>query len=139
MSRFILDTDALSLLQRNHPIVVQHVAATPRSELAVSIITVQEQVTGRFAFIQRAKQPDRIALGYELLTETVRSLISTPILSYTEPAVHRFLALVRMRLNVGRMDLRIAAIALEFGAVVVTRNVRDFRRVPGLTIEDWTV
>jgi tRNA(fMet)-specific endonuclease VapC len=44
-----------------------------------------------------------------------------------------------MKLNVGRMDLRIGAIALEHGATVVTRNLRDFRRIPNLTAEDWSV
>ena len=47
--------------------------------------------------------------------------------------------LFRLRLNVGRMDLKIAAVALEIGAVVVTDNLRDFGRVPGLDVEDWTV
>jgi tRNA(fMet)-specific endonuclease VapC len=47
--------------------------------------------------------------------------------------------LLRRRLNVAGNDLRIAAIALETGAGVVTRNLRDFNRVAGLQCEDWSI
>jgi len=66
-------------------------------------------------------------------------VIQFPVLSFTEPAIQRFEQLLTLKLNVGKMDLRIAAITLEHGAVVVTRNQRDFARVPGLVIEDWSV
>ena len=61
------------------------------------------------------------------------------ILPYTEPAIGRVAQLKGLRLNVRVMDLRIAAIALEHGASVVTRNRHDFGRVPGLNVEDWSV
>jgi tRNA(fMet)-specific endonuclease VapC len=43
-----------------------------------------------------------------------------------------------MSLNVRKMDLRIAAIVLEIGATLVSRNLRDFRRIPNLAVEDWS-
>ena len=54
-----------------------------------------------------------------------------------EPILNRFDQLVRLRLNVGKMDLKIAAAALELGATVVTNNTREYRRVAGLRIENW--
>ncbi len=96
MTVHVLDTDILSLYQRGHPVVCQHVTAHPATDLAIT-------------------------------------------LPFPEPAQLRFEQLAAMKLNVRKMDLRIAAIALEQGAVVVTRNLRDFQRVPGLVVQDWTV
>ena len=39
--------------------------------------------------------------------------------------------------KIGRADLLIACIALAHGETLVTRNVRHFKQVPGLTIENW--
>lgn len=62
-----------------------------------------------------------------------------PLLPFTVAAIARCQSLLRQNLNVRKNDLRIAAIALEHNAKVVTANVRDFSRVPGLSVEDWTV
>lgn len=43
------------------------------------------------------------------------------------------------RVRISTMDLRIASIALSHNLIVLTRNEVDFRKVPGLSIEDWTV
>ena len=61
------------------------------------------------------------------------------VLPFTVPAILRFEQLRAMRLNIGLMDLRIAAGTLENGLTVVTRNQTDFGRVPGLLAVDWSV
>jgi tRNA(fMet)-specific endonuclease VapC len=139
MSLFVLDTDHLTLYYRGDPIVVRGVDARPSTDLAISIITVDEQITGWYTLTRRARQPWEIARAYAHLGDAVVRLAKWRILPYTESAIARVTQLKALRLNVRLMDPRIAAIALENGAVVVTPNRRDFGRVPGLSIEDWSV
>jgi tRNA(fMet)-specific endonuclease VapC len=73
------------------------------------------------------------------LAESIRFYTGIQVLLFTLPAITRYQQLLQLKLNVGKMDLRIGATALEHGAVVVTRNLRDFRRIPNLTAEDWSV
>lgn len=98
-------------------------------------MTVDEQLTGWYTLTRQARRPEEIARAYAHFGEAVLRLARWPILPYTEPAIGRVAQLKALRL----MDLRIAAIALENGAVVVTRNRRDFGRVAGLRIEDWSI
>lgn len=42
------------------------------------------------------------------------------------------------RIRIGTMDLKIAAITIAKGAILVTRNLADFEQVPNLQAEDWT-
>ncbi|HEX3146954.1 MAG TPA: type II toxin-antitoxin system VapC family toxin [Gemmataceae bacterium] len=138
MSLFVLDTDIISLYQHNHPMVCAAVQSHPISELAITVLAVEEQLSGWYNELRKAKKTAALAAVYHRMALTVRFLGHLPILSFTEPAIDRYEDLKRLKLKIKKTDLRIAAIALENNAIVVTRNVRDFGRVPGLQIEDWS-
>ena len=78
-----------------------------------------------------------MARVYQRLAETVKWFASLEILSFAVPAIARFEQLRRMKLPVAANDLRIAAMALEHGAILVMRNSADFAKVPGLVRDDW--
>jgi tRNA(fMet)-specific endonuclease VapC len=139
MSLYILDTDVLSLFQRGHPVVNKRLANHAISELAITVLSVEEQLSGWYTQLRRAKNPSKLAAVYQRLANTVSSLSRLTIISFSEPAILRYEELRRAKLAVKKMDLRIAAVALEHRAIVVTRNLRDFQQVPGLTVQDWTV
>ena len=128
----------VSLYERGSEAVVARVASQNPQELAVTVISVEEQLTGWYTLLRRAKRPGQLAAVYQRLANTVSFLGSLQILSFTELAIARYEALRRLNLNIGAMDLRIAAIVLEVGGTLITRNTRDFARVPGLVFADWS-
>lgn len=138
MPLYVFDTDSVSLLRKHHPELSRRARAVPSADRAITVITVEEQLTGWYTYLRRATRPQQIERAYRELAEAVTYFARLPILPFTLPAIARFEWLRKQKLNVGADDLRIAAIALEAGAVVVTRNVRDFRRAPNLAVEDWT-
>lgn len=139
MSLYVLDTDILSLFERGHPAIEQHVGLAAPTDIVTTIISVEEQLTGWQGRLRRLRKPEAIAQVYERFTATVSFLSGLRILSFTEDAIRRYLDIASLKLNIGKMDSRIAAIALENSGTVVSRNRRDFERVPNLTVFDWTV
>jgi tRNA(fMet)-specific endonuclease VapC len=139
MPVYVLDTDILSLHQRKHPRVEIGVANHATDALCVSTVTIEEQISGWSSLARMAKTPQSHEHAAMFLAALVVSWGKFAVVPMTLTAIARFDGLVRAKLNVKRNDLRIAAIALELGATVVTRNRRDFGRVPGLVIEDWAI
>lgn len=139
MATFVLDTDIFSLHQANHPRVLLHVAAHAADTLLVSTVTIEEQFSGWSALARSARSPAEHEAASRFLAELVPTWGRFPAAHLTLAALAEFDRLVRARLNVRRNDLRIAGLALSLGAVAVTRNARDFGRVPGLVVEDWSV
>jgi len=139
MAIFLLDTDILSLYQRNHTQVLAAIANHSTDQLCLSSISIEEQISGWSGLSRSAKNHQQQAQAAMLLSTLVVSWNRFAIVPLTEAALRRFDLLVRAKLNVRYNDLRIAAIALELGAAIVTRNRRDFGRVTGLVIEDWSL
>jgi tRNA(fMet)-specific endonuclease VapC len=138
MSLFVLDTDTVSLFQHDHPAVSAEVQRHSLSELAITVLTVEEQLSGWYNELRKAKKAPALAAVYQRMALTVQFLGHLPILSFTEPAILRYEGFQQLKLQVKKTDLRIAAIVMENSAILVTRNARDFKRVPGLQFVDWS-
>lgn len=135
---YLLDTDHVSLDQRGHTLVAARIEAAGPEHVAISIITVEEQLRGWLAVIRSAKTAEQRSAAYARLHATIEYFASTTLLDYDLEAEHHFEVLRQQGIRIGSQDLRIAAIALTRDAMVVTRNHRDFRMVPGLLLADWS-
>jgi len=139
---YLLDTDHISILQRHsgveHTTLISRIRRHPEEEFSFSIISFHEQVLGAHTFLARARSPRDVLRGYRLLDEIIRGFSAAPVLTFEDAASDVFGDLVARRVRVATMDLRIVAIALANNVVLLTRNVRDFGKVPGLRTENWT-
>ena len=140
--KYVLDTDHISLIQRKqnpeYRAIQAKFARHARDEIYPSVVSFHEQILGRHNYISRARTNHDLISGYKLLHETLLSYQSGSLLDMDIAAVATLDQLIANRVRLKTMDLRIAAITLSVGATLVTRNARDFSKVLGLSIEDWT-
>lgn len=129
--RYLLDTNVVSALANDpHGPVAQRALERGQDRLCTSVVVVCEIWFG----VVRKKSLK--------LEHSVRSVLGVlPILSL-EPGVELHYAEIRERLEkkgavIGATDLLIAAHARSVGATLVTRNEREFKRVPHLAVENW--
>jgi tRNA(fMet)-specific endonuclease VapC len=139
MIQYLLDTDHFTLHELCHSPLRQHLAAHPPDAIAISIVTAEEALRGRLALLAKNQRGAARLHAYAKLLETLRFLNTIPIVAFEQPAEDQFQQLKAQNIRVGTRDLKIAAVALANSLIVVTRNRRDFGRVPGLTLEDWTI
>jgi tRNA(fMet)-specific endonuclease VapC len=141
--KYLLDTDHISFLQRRSGaeflILAARIAQHQPTDLAFSIISFHEQVIGAHTFITRSQTPSDTVRGYTLLMEIIGGFSAATILPFDAGAVAIFEGLRAQRVRIATMDLRIAAIALSRGLVLLTRNTSDFSKVPNLITQDWTM
>jgi tRNA(fMet)-specific endonuclease VapC len=141
MTLWVLDTDSLSLLERGNPKIQERLRQVNADLVAISIVTAEEKMKGRLAAINSLsgiERIDRLAVAYRDLQSSIEDLQALPILPFSELAKDRYRDLLQQKIRVGSHDLRIAAIVLSIEGILVTRNRRDFERVPSLQIDDWS-
>jgi tRNA(fMet)-specific endonuclease VapC len=142
MTRYLLDTDHVTLLQKSDSNCMEKLNRIDPGLIAITVVTVEESVRGWTQAIRQASVPsqfDRLVWAYTGLRSTVQYLAQFQLVDWTEESSHQFSALRRQGIRIGTQDLRIASMALSLDAIVVTRNHRDFSKVPGLLSEDWTI
>jgi tRNA(fMet)-specific endonuclease VapC len=141
--KYLLDTDHLSILQRqagkDFSNLSTRMVQRPLSDFAVSTVTFHEQMLGSHAYINRARNVNDVVKRYEMMARLVTDFKVLPLISFDSSAATAFDQLQSQQIQLAKMDARIAAIALSRELVLLTRNHRDFSKVAGLLIEDWTV
>ena len=136
---YILDTDHISLFQRNNPSVVARVSETPPDRLATTVITFEEQIRGRLDRVRKAKSDEEIIRAYKNLLATFFYFQSVRVIGFDEKSQIVFRSLREKKIRIGTQDLRSASVALTRNATIVTRNNQDFTSVPSLKIQDWSL
>jgi tRNA(fMet)-specific endonuclease VapC len=138
---FVLDTDHFSLMEWSagpaRQNLLQRLSTVPPDEVFTTIVTYEEQTRGWMAYAARARTTAQQVAAYRKLERHLDLYRRVQVLGFDERAGTEFERLRAVRLRIGTMDLKIAAIALAHDATVLTRNVKDFSRVPSLHVEDW--
>ncbi len=142
MSLWILDTDHVSLALQEHPLVTARIKQRD-SEVAITVITAQELFNGWVVRINDPRLAGELVPLYARFSLTLNFLRKIQILNFDDSANIRYVQLLQLDRSLRKKrlqeDLKIAAIALSTGAIVATRNQRDFSLVKGLCLEDWTI
>ena len=131
--RYLLDTNiCIYIIKRSPPVVYDRLKKLHVGDVGVSAITYCELQFG----VARSSRPEENQLA---LAEFLGPL---EVLDFPSEAAVVFGAIrahvQRAGLPIGNYDLLIAAHALHLGLTVVTNNTKEFDRVPGLKVENWT-
>ncbi len=131
--KFMLDTNiCIYLIKRQPEAVLERFASHPVGDIGISVITLAELEYGA----SKSSNPFR---NREALEQFVLPLEIAPFDRPATLTYGKIRALLEKKGRpIGSMDMLIAAHALSLGARLVTNNVKEFMRVPGLRVENWT-
>jgi tRNA(fMet)-specific endonuclease VapC len=137
----LLDTDHLSVLRFRSgdrcARLFARMEAAKDEVFGTTIINVAEQMKGWLAAINKEKQALRQVTAYRELAKLFDFYSCYHIAAFDEAAATRFNDLRQTIKRVATSDLKIAAVTLTCGALLLTANRQDFEKVPGLRFANW--
>ena len=131
--KYMLDTDICSYAIRNaFPVLAARLAQTSKRDACISVISYGELLVG-------AEKSDTRKRMFDGIERIIQFLHVMPL----DEDVASIYAATRANLDIkgapiGGNDIWIGAHALSLGLTLVTNNVREFKRIPKLKIENWT-
>lgn len=129
---YLLDTNiCIYIIKKQPPRVLGHLMKLQPSEVGLSVVTLSELAYG----VQKSSAPEKNRGALELFIAPFQVFEYSRKASFIYGEVRA--ALERKGTPIGAMDLMMAAHALALGATLVSNNLREFRRVHGLTTENW--
>ena len=131
--RYLLDTNTCIAVMRNHPIAVARLSAQLPDDCGISTITTYELETGVAKCTNPAKERQKV----DLLLNAIHQ-VPFDVAAAKESARIRA-HLESLGLPIGPYDFLLAGQALAMSLIMVSANTSEFRRVPGLIVENWQV
>ena len=131
MLKYLLDTNIVIYVLKRRPKEVLAIFNTNASRMAISSITLSELIYG-------AEKSPNVDKNLEAIEEFISHL---EVLPYDAKASQHYgqikAALEKKGEIIGENDIHIAAHAISQGLILVTNNLREFKRVPNLALENW--
>jgi len=131
---YLLDTNICIYIIKKKPLkVLEKFKTFPLGSIAISTITLAELQYG----IQKSSLPDKnlIALNQFITPLEVIEFDYNATIQYGKVRA----ILERKGKPIGPLDTLIGSHALSLGATIVTNNVKEFEKIEGLKIENWTI
>ena len=140
---YILDTDVFSIVGfsdspeylRLHARVLE---LSNEDRIATTVVTYEEQTRRWLAYTAKRRDTTHQIGAYRRLKMHLKTYSNFDVLDFDNAAGLEFDRLKKLKIRVGTPDHKIAAIALSQSALLITRNVKDFQKIPELRVEDWT-
>ncbi len=131
MLKYMLDTNIIIYTINNRPDHIRTLFKRHEEQICISTVTLGELVFGA----EHSKQVERNLSDIEAMTARLE------VLPYENKAAYHFgqirAELYRTGQPIGPYDMMIAGHARAAGLTLVTNNIKEFKRVPGLLLENW--